>query len=45
MLLATIGGLIITPFLYFVVQSLTNKIGGRKQVPAEPQPAPTGAEG
>jgi multidrug efflux pump subunit AcrB len=43
MLLATIGGLIITPFLYFVVQSMSNKIGGKK-APAEPQPATSGAE-
>jgi multidrug efflux pump subunit AcrB len=43
MLLATIGGLVITPFLYFVVQSLTEKIGGTK-ADAEPQPAATGAE-
>jgi multidrug efflux pump subunit AcrB len=43
MLLATVGGLIITPFLYFVVQSLTEKIGGKK-VPAKPQPAEAGAE-
>ena len=44
MLLATIGGLIITPFLYFAVQSLTEKIGGSK-APAKPQPAATGVEG
>jgi HAE1 family hydrophobic/amphiphilic exporter-1 len=43
MLLATVGGLIITPFLYFVVQSLTEKIGGKKAA-AKPQPATTGAE-
>jgi multidrug efflux pump subunit AcrB len=43
MLLATIGGLVITPFLYFVVQSLSDKIGGKK-APAEPQPAATGVE-
>ena len=43
MLLATIGGLVITPFLYFVVQSLSNKLS-RKKAPAEPQPAATGAE-
>jgi hypothetical protein len=44
MLWATIGGLVITPFLYFVVQSLSDRIGAKK-APAEPQPASVGAEG
>ena len=43
MLLATIGGLVVTPFLYFIVQSFSDKIGGKKP-PADPQPAATGAE-
>jgi HAE1 family hydrophobic/amphiphilic exporter-1 len=44
MLLATIGGLVITPFLYFVVQGLTDKVGGKKPH-TDPQPVPTGTEG
>ena len=43
MLLATVGGLIITPYLYFMVQSLTEKLSGKK-TQVEPEPAATGAE-
>jgi HAE1 family hydrophobic/amphiphilic exporter-1 len=43
MLLATIGGLIVTPFLYFVMQSFTEKIGGKRAL-GKPQPAASGAE-
>jgi len=42
MLLGTVGGLIVTPFLYFSVQSLSEKLGRRK--PAEPAPAPVDGE-
>ena len=40
MLLATIGGLIITPYLYYMVQSFSDRIGKKKQ----PDPVPP-AEG
>jgi len=47
MLLATIGGLIITPYLYYMVASFSEKIGGKK-TPTEPlsetQPIDVGAE-
>jgi HAE1 family hydrophobic/amphiphilic exporter-1 len=38
MLMATVGGLIITPYLFFVVQSLGEKLGGKRE--AEPTPTP-----
>ena len=37
MLLATVGGLIITPYLYYMVARMTEKKGG-EQPPAEPPP-------
>jgi HAE1 family hydrophobic/amphiphilic exporter-1 len=37
MLLATVGGLIITPYLYYIVQTLSDKMGKKKS--AEPTPA------
>jgi HAE1 family hydrophobic/amphiphilic exporter-1 len=40
MLLATVGGLIITPYLYYVVQSLSEKLGRTK----EPEPTITPAD-
>jgi HAE1 family hydrophobic/amphiphilic exporter-1 len=40
MLMATVGGLIITPYLYFVVQSLSEKLAGKKA----PEPTPTSAD-
>jgi HAE1 family hydrophobic/amphiphilic exporter-1 len=43
MLLATVGGLVITPFLYFVVQSMSDRLGTKK-APTEPEPAAAGAE-
>jgi HAE1 family hydrophobic/amphiphilic exporter-1 len=43
MAFATVFGIFVIPWLYFVVQSLTEKIGGQK-APAKPQPATTGAE-
>jgi HAE1 family hydrophobic/amphiphilic exporter-1 len=43
MLLATIGGLVITPFLYFVVQTMSDRLGTKK-APTEPEPAAAGAE-
>ena len=43
MLLATVGGLIITPYLYYMVQSLTEKLSGKK-TQVEPEPAVTGAK-
>jgi hypothetical protein len=54
MLLATIGGLIITPYLYYLVASLSEKLGGKKtptgpppkpeSPPDEPEPALAGEE-
>jgi HAE1 family hydrophobic/amphiphilic exporter-1 len=41
MLLATIGGLIITPFLYYMVASFSEKLGGKKS-PADPPPVAPG---
>jgi len=41
MLLATAGGLIITPFLYYVVQTASDKLGGKK---SSETPSPTGGE-
>jgi HAE1 family hydrophobic/amphiphilic exporter-1 len=43
MLLATIGGLVITPYLYYIVQSFSDRIGDAK-TPAEPAPAQVGTE-
>ncbi len=43
MAFATIFGIFVIPWLYFVVQSLSEKIGGTK-APAEPAPATAGAE-
>jgi HAE1 family hydrophobic/amphiphilic exporter-1 len=43
MAFATAFGIFAIPWLYFVVQTLTEKIGGKKQS-AMPQPTPTGAE-
>jgi HAE1 family hydrophobic/amphiphilic exporter-1 len=42
MAFATVFGIFVIPWLYFVVQSLTEKIGGTK-APAEPAPAKAGA--
>ena len=43
MAFATVFGIFVIPWLYFVVQSLTEKIGGAK-TSAEPKPAGAGAE-
>jgi len=43
MVFATFFGIFVIPWLYFVVQSLSEKIGGTK-APAEPEPATAGAE-
>jgi len=43
MAFATAFGIFVIPWLYFVVQSLSEKIGGTK-APAEPVPAEAGAE-
>jgi hypothetical protein len=43
MAFATIFGIFVIPWLYFVVQSLSEKFGGAK-VSAEPVPAEAGAE-
>jgi HAE1 family hydrophobic/amphiphilic exporter-1 len=43
MAFATVFGIFVIPWLYFVVQSLTEKVGGAK-APAEPEPAKAGAE-
>jgi len=40
---ATVFGIFVIPWLYFVVQSLSEKIGGAK-APSEPVPASTGSE-
>jgi HAE1 family hydrophobic/amphiphilic exporter-1 len=45
MAFATVFGIFTIPWLYYVVQSATEKIGGGKPVvQSEPQPAETGAE-
>jgi hypothetical protein len=43
MLLATIGGLVITPYLYYLVQTLSDRLGSRK-APSEAKPAEAGVE-
>jgi len=43
MVFATVFGIFIIPWLYFVVQSLSEKIGGKK-TPAEPEPVTAGVE-
>jgi len=43
MLLATVGGLIITPYLYYMVASFSEKTGGEKP-PEEPKPVAAGGE-
>ena len=43
MAFATVFGIFVIPWLYFVVQSLSEKIGGT-ETPAEPEPATAGAE-
>jgi HAE1 family hydrophobic/amphiphilic exporter-1 len=43
MAFATVFGIFVIPWLYFVVQSLSEKIGGTK-TPAEPEPVTAGAE-
>jgi HAE1 family hydrophobic/amphiphilic exporter-1 len=44
MAFATVFGIFVIPWLYYVVQSASEMIGGKK-APAEPQPAGPGAEG
>jgi len=43
MVFATVFGIFVIPWLYYVVQSFSEKIGGSK-APAEPEPAEAGAE-
>jgi len=43
MVFATVFGIFVIPWLYYVVQSLSEKIGGTR-APAEPEPAKAGAE-
>jgi len=42
MLAATIGGVFVIPLLYFVIQSMSEKLGGKKAT--QPAPAPAGSE-
>jgi hypothetical protein len=41
MLFATFGGLIITPFLFYVVKRMTSR-GSAQEAEPEPEPAGTG---
>ncbi len=43
MAFATVFGIFVIPWLYFVVQCLSEKMGGSK-APAEPVPAKAGSE-
>jgi multidrug efflux pump subunit AcrB len=42
MLVATVAGVFVIPFLYYVVQTLAEKFGGKKT--AEPAPVPAGSD-
>ena len=42
MVLATLGGLIITPYLYYAVQTMSDKLGRKKQAESSPAPADGG---